>query len=119
VGNLDGWIGGIATVSYLLSFAALDRLISIEHLEYPVAWEGDGQPRGFFDFTLPIDGTEHIVDSVFAGWRVAFSWLFRTPLWLAESASGQRLLTLYRAGILAANALLIGAAVYSATFASR
>jgi hypothetical protein len=74
----------VAAIFVLLySFAMFDRLVQAEYAQDRLAWEADGQPRGFLWRAPECTWFR----SSWATNRVAFVWLFKTPTWAAPSAT--------------------------------
>ena len=84
----------------------LDGLIRAEHELDRAAWEADGRP--FFWRSSECMGFR----SYMARNRIAFTWLFKTPPWVARSAHCRTQLRRLRIAVLAWNLAIVALLTY-------
>jgi hypothetical protein len=85
----------LALVGVLYSSNKFDRLVQAEYEQVREQWIADGEPMGMR--WRPIGWVHR--GSWLARQRVSFSWLFRTPRWIAESSERVKMLTCYRISV--------------------
>jgi hypothetical protein len=82
----------------LYAFVLFDRLLRAEYELHRAVWEADGKPAGFF--WRPAECGWFNLLSHLARLRLTMSWLFRTPLWVAESPALKACLIRHRLAVL-------------------
>ncbi len=82
----------------LWAFATWDRIIKLEFQKYPVEWQKDGKPPGYF-WKTPPSAYSSYWDRLRAiwhrGWLIS-AWLFRSPAWARSDAKASGLLIRFR-----------------------
>lgn len=74
----------MSLISVLLgSFLTFDQLVHLEYHSYPLDWEEDGRPRGFFWFPPGWSGAD-----------ATLTWLFSTPEWIRNDKTAKKLISL-------------------------
>lgn len=87
---------GIFTVTIISSFSYffLTRVIKIEHDDFPVQWEEDGNPHGA-PFWFPFkDGRMEVLGA--SPWSKGYRWLFKTPDWVKIHDKAHRMFLYFR-----------------------
>src|SRR5262249_50736021 len=74
------------------AFVSFDRLLRIEHGNFPDRWVADGRPVGMF-WTPP--GRSRYAASLATSF-IMFAWLFQTPDWVVNEPQACRLLARMR-----------------------
>ena len=100
----------------IYAFVLLDGLIRTEYEVDRAAWEADGKPAGFFWRSPECTWWR----SYMARNRIAFTWLFKTPSWVARAAHGRSQLGRLRIAVLVWNlAIVVGFAYWLLTMGDR
>jgi hypothetical protein len=88
----------------LYSFLIFDRILKIEHSEFPSDWERDGRPTGFF--WKPPDG--RFLEGSAARSSLAFEWVFSPPPWSKRDSRTEKLFKKLRTSVFTFWALCVG-----------
>jgi hypothetical protein len=87
----------------------LDRLVQAEYENDRQAWLADGRPMGYFWRTPEGRGLQ----SIWAGHRLSYIWLYKTPVWVGRSGKYRSWLWRMRVCMLLWNLILLAAVLIS------